>query len=242
MQYDPPPDPSRSRKRSSAWIADDDINEYESQLTNIEDTPSKRLLSNRGEAIPTKPLIRYNGQKLLNHLAFTRIYVTANFQNYNPNQSFVVLCMVSEQDDLYQALWYLSLPTHLPLSMSSLIQCSHILPTLYNTAPTLQALAVTGGYVSPNSTPHQSLLRMLPLVTTAGMEVTVAEEFEAFRREVGGCDSCVAVVDYRGVCVWSSVEALEPHLTGVGRVQALERALSGVIGVDGPGDVAMGDV
>lgn len=106
MQYDHQ-NPSRSRKRSSAWI-DYDIDLNESPPNNPEDTPSKRLLNSRGEAVPTKPLMRYNVQKLLNHLAFTRIFVTANFQNFNPNGSFVVLCMVSEQNDLYQALWHVS--------------------------------------------------------------------------------------------------------------------------------------
>jgi hypothetical protein len=123
MQYDLP-NPPRSRKRSSAWIADDDNNPEESLSTNLEDLPSKRLLNNRGEAIPTKPLIKYNAQKLLNHLAFTRIYVTANFQNFNPNGSFIVLCMVSEQNDLYQALWYVSLRTALTIcnSVADLLQ------------------------------------------------------------------------------------------------------------------------
>ena len=126
--------------------------------------------------------------------------------------------------------------------MALLIHCSQILPSLYRAAPNLQALAVTGGYLSPNSTPHQNLLRALPLVTTAGMEVTVAEEFEGFRLEVGGWGSCIAVIDHRGLCVWSSAESLNPHLTTIESVAALERALMGVVGTNESGDVAMGDV
>jgi hypothetical protein len=83
---------------------------------------------------------------------------------------------------------------------------------------------------------------VLPLVTTAGMEVTIAEEFEGFRQEAGGCESCIAVIDHRGLCVWSSAESLGPHLTTIESVPTLEQALMGVIGTNESGDVAMGDV
>lgn len=104
MQYELP-SPSHSRKRSSAWITDDENVAQAYTPVNLVDMPSKRFQNQRGEAVHAKPLLRYNVQKLLNHLAFTRFYVTANFTNYNPAESFIILCMVSEQNELYQALW-----------------------------------------------------------------------------------------------------------------------------------------
>ena len=99
------PNPLRNRKRSSAWITNDDLDPVDDTPANAEDMPSKRLLNNRGESVQTGRIIKYNVQKLLNNLAFTRIYVTANFHNYDPSKSFIVLCMVSEQDELYHTLW-----------------------------------------------------------------------------------------------------------------------------------------
>ena len=98
--------PSRGRKRSSAWITNEDLDSVEDTPASHEDMPSKRLLNNRGEPVQTGRVVKYNVQKLLNHLAFTRVYVTANFHNYNPSKSFVILCMVSEQSELYHALWF----------------------------------------------------------------------------------------------------------------------------------------
>jgi hypothetical protein len=100
------PNTSRGRKRSSAWIANGDVDAVEYPSVNLEDTPSKRLLNNRGEPVQTGRLTKYNVQKLLNHLAFTRVYVTANFHNYNPSKSSVILCVVAEQDELYHTLWF----------------------------------------------------------------------------------------------------------------------------------------
>lgn len=99
---------SHSRKRSSAWIDEDTANDnsYIAQAyasVTLEDAPVKRLQNARGEAVT--PILKYNAQRLLNNLAFTRFYVTANFQNYNPAFSPVILCMVREQNELYQALW-----------------------------------------------------------------------------------------------------------------------------------------
>lgn len=106
MSYEPS-NASRGRKRSSVWIATDEEMPHNDSTTHPEDEPSKKLLSNRGEAIHTNPQVKYNTQKLLNHLAFTRVYVTANFANYNPQESFVLLCMASEQNGLYEMLWYI---------------------------------------------------------------------------------------------------------------------------------------
>lgn len=104
MQYELP-SPTHSRKRSSAWVTDDENVSRAYTPVNLEDMPSKRLQNSRGEAVAGKPLLRYDAQKLLNNLAFTRFYVTANFQNYDPKVSYIILCMVSEQNELYHALW-----------------------------------------------------------------------------------------------------------------------------------------
>lgn len=104
MQHDSQ-GPSRSRKRSSAWISEDAVDINDDETPEPDYNPSKRQVNSRGEAIQTNRVTRYDAQKLLNHLAFTRVYVTANFHNYNPNKSFIILCMVSEQDEMYRSLW-----------------------------------------------------------------------------------------------------------------------------------------
>ena len=104
MQYTLP-SPTHSRKRSSAWVTDDENVAKVYTPVNLEDMPSKRFQNRYGEAVHTKPRLKYDAEKLLNQLAFTRFYVTANFTNYSPKESFVILCMVSEQNELYCGLW-----------------------------------------------------------------------------------------------------------------------------------------
>ena len=101
---------SHSRKRSSAWIDQDERENVSMAYTpvNLTDLPAKRLQNSHGAAVISKPLLKYDAQKMLGNLAFTRFYVTANFQNFSPTTSYIILCMVSEQNNLYQALWYAS--------------------------------------------------------------------------------------------------------------------------------------
>ena len=93
--------PSHSRKRSVRDLEEDEdtIRNTYAAINLQEDKPLKRLQNRYGEAIKRQPK-QYNVQKLLNNLAFTRFYVTSNFSNYDPKSSFVVLCMVSEQNEL----------------------------------------------------------------------------------------------------------------------------------------------
>ncbi|KAK5173380.1 uncharacterized protein LTR77_002061 [Saxophila tyrrhenica] len=213
-----------SRKRSSAWVEEDETAHVSLAYTPANPTslPSKRLQNKKGAAVTAKPLLKYDAQKFLSNLAFTRFYVTANFQNLDQTSSFVVLCLVGEQNGLYQAL-------------------CHVLPSLYHVSPSLQALAVTAGYVNPNATPDRALLRELPLITTACVDGTVVEEFEAFRREVGGPEGCIAVISPDGTCVWSSAEALPGGVNSDGDVEELRRQMLGVLGGGRGGDVAMGE-
>jgi hypothetical protein len=99
--------PIHSRKRSSAWVEQDENENIPMAYAPLEpiEAPSKRLQNNQGAPVIAKPTIKYQAQRLLSNLAFTRVYVTANFQNFDPTTSFIVLCMVSEQSQLYQALW-----------------------------------------------------------------------------------------------------------------------------------------
>lgn len=87
----------------------------------------------------------------------------------------------------------------------------------------------------------QALQRVLPLVTTAGVDSTVVEDFERFRRDIGGAGDCVAVVGPDGTCLWSSVEDVDAETisdAGVARmrVQIVEALTPAVTG-----DVMMGD-
>lgn len=87
----------------------------------------------------------------------------------------------------------------------------------------------------------QALLRIVPLVTTAGVEVNVVEAFEQFRQEVGG--DCLAVIDPNGNCVWTSTEFLNDTASnahGQKDLQSLQESLMAVF-TSNPGDVAMGN-
>ena len=120
-----------------------------------------------------------------------------------------------------------------------LTSSSHILPTLYNVSPSLQALAITAGYVNPNSTPNQSLLRTLPLVTTSCVEVNVVEEFESFRRDVGGQTGCIAVIDPNGTCIWSLTESDGISISTTEDLLGLEQTLVAFLDQSNGEDVLM---
>lgn len=94
-----------SRKRSAAFLStDESTNDQDPELP--QNNPSKRLQNPQGLAIPrANPTIKYNAPALLNNLAFTRLYVTANFHAYDPGASPLLLCCVEEQNDLYRAIW-----------------------------------------------------------------------------------------------------------------------------------------
>lgn len=105
MHLDAPPALSGSRKRSIQELhVDDDEDELVASHKNYTDAAPKRLRNRRGNAVHRK-IIKYDVQALLNHLAFTRFYVTANFQNYNQTSSPVIICIVSNHLQLYNALW-----------------------------------------------------------------------------------------------------------------------------------------
>ena len=99
--------PPQAATDSAAELVLKNANIY--TVDDLEETsPAKRLQNSQGEAItippPRRPL-KFNAQRLLNHLAFTRLSLTANFSKFNPASSFIILCMVSEQNELYHALW-----------------------------------------------------------------------------------------------------------------------------------------
>lgn len=108
----PQPD-MHSRKRSAAFLSEDTTTndttfsgKTNDPINEQQDGPSKRLLHNSGIPLSTShPKLKYNAQRLLNNLAFTRLYITANFQNWDPASSPVVLCCVNEQSETYVALW-----------------------------------------------------------------------------------------------------------------------------------------
>lgn len=87
----------------------------------------------------------------------------------------------------------------------------------------------------------QNLLRTLPLVTTACVEVTVVEEFEHFRRDVGGPEGCLTVIDPNGACVWNSTESFGAQVSSNEDLVSLQQALVGVVSSGNAGDVSMGD-
>lgn len=96
---------------------------------------------------------------------------------------------------------------------------------------------MTAGYLNPNAMADQILSRLLPLTTTAGLEGTVAEDFEAFRQDLGPGD-CIALITASGECIWTSREATNLQDLQQGLTEALKAAGSGP---SAGGDVAMPD-
>ena len=104
MEIDPVQQSSRRKRRAT-----DDDNEDEDNQEHEFEHFSKRLRAPRGHAVAIeRPDSPFQVEALLNNLAFTRLYVTANYHNYNPQTSPVILCFLSHQDSdlhLYHALW-----------------------------------------------------------------------------------------------------------------------------------------
>ncbi|KAK5123989.1 hypothetical protein LTR85_002186 [Meristemomyces frigidus] len=182
MQVDAVSTLSGNRKRSARHDSDDEQPVADDQL----DTPSKRLRNSKGDAILRRTL-KYNAQALLNNLAFTQLYVTANFQKYNPGLSPIVLCIVSEHDLLYRAL-------------------CQVLPALYGVAPNLQALAVVTGMPEHPVGPTQELARVMPATTLSGLQEDTVDQLQHFARALPGPTDSIVVIDPSGTCVWTSDE------------------------------------
>lgn len=93
---------STSRKRTANDVDDKDDDIYLETITT--DTPSKRLRNLQGDAIEQKQL-RFNAHQLLSELAFSRLYVTANYDRYSATKSPILLTVLSRHDVLYRAVW-----------------------------------------------------------------------------------------------------------------------------------------
>ncbi|KAF2168907.1 hypothetical protein M409DRAFT_20920 [Zasmidium cellare ATCC 36951] len=98
------PTPSSASRKRTANDVDDDDDEVMQFETNTTDTPSKRLRNPQGDAISRKQL-HFNAHKLLSDLAFSRLYVTANYDRYSVTQSPILLTVLSRHDALYRAVW-----------------------------------------------------------------------------------------------------------------------------------------
>lgn len=96
------PSASATRKRTANDVDDEDDNiHFETSTT---DTPSKRLRNPQGDAIERKQH-RFNAHQLLSELAFTRLYVTANYDRYSVTKSPILLTVLSRHDAPYRAVW-----------------------------------------------------------------------------------------------------------------------------------------
>jgi len=74
--------------------------------------------------IPIRDALVFDAAGLLRNLAFSQLYVTANFSNFNPKKSTVLLYLLADVDEAYFAL------------------CK-LLPALYAVSPNLQCLSLT---------------------------------------------------------------------------------------------------
>lgn len=103
MQVEASTSLSQSRKRTADEVEDEASEDEQEDM--ISNTPSKRLRNRQGQAV-SQEARRYNAQALLNNLAFTKLFVTANYHVYSPATSPVLLCVLWEHDSLlYRALW-----------------------------------------------------------------------------------------------------------------------------------------
>lgn len=97
-----------SRKRrhteSTHSNSDDDTNYPKPHPIEEDDLPSKRLRNPQGNPT-TIPQLHLATHSLLYSLAFTRLDVTANYTNYNPLTSPMMICVTREDDKLYRKLW-----------------------------------------------------------------------------------------------------------------------------------------
>jgi hypothetical protein len=85
----------------------------------------------------------------------------------------------------------------------------------------------------------QALQRVLPLATTACVDAVVVEEFESFRRELGGPEGCIAVISPDGTCVWSSTESFSADACRNLDVNGFHGQILNALGGDSAGDVPM---
>ncbi|KAK0840842.1 hypothetical protein LTR03_010292 [Friedmanniomyces endolithicus] len=201
MQIDPPP---KTRKRTfSHRSAADSTSDSESsqpatQLNDSLDASPKRTRHSQGYAIHRRGAIHYNAQALLNNLAYTRLYVTANFQNYSASSSPVIVClMASPHSGVYRML-------------------CRVLPRLYGYAPSLQALAivVVSGMGEEASAADPSLHRIVPCITLEDLREDVVADLASFRESLGGPEEVVVLIEpTTGKCLWSSDQMDQRYLT-----------------------------
>lgn len=102
MRDTPVSSSSTSLKRTANDIDDEDEDIH--LETSTTDTPSKRLRNPQGAAVERKQL-RFNAHQLLSELAFSRLYVTANYDRYSVTKSPILLIVLSRHDALYRAVW-----------------------------------------------------------------------------------------------------------------------------------------
>lgn len=107
MQLDPSHYRTNNRKRSihQRDLSSDDDSDLAFATPRLDDSSPKRLRNRRGEAVQRRDPPKYNAQRLLNSLAFTQVYVTANFHKYNPSASPVLICVFESDVRMYRALW-----------------------------------------------------------------------------------------------------------------------------------------
>ncbi|KAK4499916.1 hypothetical protein PRZ48_008102 [Zasmidium cellare] len=179
-----PPPSSTSRKRTADDVDDNDNDRFETTTT---ETPSKRFRNPQGEAIERK-LLRFNAHELFSDVAFTRLYVTANYDRYSITQSPILLTVLSRHDALYRAV-------------------CQTLPALYDIAPNLQALAVIPDVESSLDHPElidPACLRILPMVNFLSLSDTTSDRLNALLDALPHSRNIVLLLDPAGHCLWSS--------------------------------------
>lgn len=94
--------------------------------------------------------------------------------------------------------------------------------------------------MDPTDVLDPSKLRDLPLVTAADLELSIADDIRTFCRELDGDGSCMALINPRGVCVWTSADAAgDTAKTASAELEGLSAALLAAATNPGVRDVDM---
>ena len=103
MDLDKPRLGSIERKRA---LTPSDSEQEEDSHSPSDEKRSRQDVTFRTQGIiSAREALAFDAAGLLQHLAFTQLYVTANFSNFNSSQSLVLLYLGSEVSWHYQSLW-----------------------------------------------------------------------------------------------------------------------------------------
>lgn len=114
---------------------------------------------------------------------------------------------------------------------------SEVLPSLYKSTPSLQALAVLVGNQASSLVFADEQSRTLPRVGIDELQTIVADAFEVFRMSLPDPQNILALIDPSGTCLWTSIETECRHPSDPEiEVEVLASSLGRALGDNPHGD------